>query len=89
MNIGDIAIIPFTLAITQGLKSIFNIEGKTNQIVAFAVAMLLTMASLAISQGLLPETAIVWIKIVLSSIGGGLSAIGLFDYVRQEIVSKG
>lgn len=88
MTIGDISIIPFTLAITQGLKSIFGIEGKTNQIVAFVVATLLTILSLAISQGLLPEVVTMWLKIVVSSIGGGLSAIGLFDYVRTEITRK-
>jgi uncharacterized membrane protein len=88
MTIGDISIIPFTLAITQGLKSIFGIEGKTNQIVAFVVATLLTILSLAISQGLLPEVVTMWLKIVVSSIGGGLSAIGLFDYVRSEITRK-
>jgi uncharacterized membrane protein len=88
MTIGDISIIPFTLAITQGLKSVFGIEGKTNQIVAFVVATLLTILSLAISQGLLPEVVTMWLKIVVSSIGGGLSAIGLFDYVRSEITRK-
>ena len=88
MTIGDISIIPFTLAITQGLKSIFGIEGKTNQIVAFVVATLLTILSLAISQGLLPEVVTMWLKIVVSSVGGGLSAIGLFDYVRTEITRK-
>ena len=88
MTIGDISIIPFTLAITQGLKSIFGIEGKVNQIVAFVVATLLTVMSLAISQGLLSETVTMWLKIAVSSIGGGLSAIGLFDYVRSEITRK-
>lgn len=88
MTIGDISIIPFTLAITQGLKSIFGIEGKVNQIVAFVVATLLTVMSLAISQGLLPEVVTMWLEIAVSSIGGGLSAIGLFDYVRSEITRK-
>jgi len=88
MTIGDISIIPFTLAITQGLKSIFGIEGKVNQIVAFVVATLLTVMSLAISQGLLSEAVTMWFKIAVSSIGGGLSAIGLFDYVRSEITRK-
>lgn len=88
MTIGDISIIPFTMAITQGLKNIFGIEGKVNQIVAFVVATLLTILSLAISQGLLSEAVTMWLKIVVSSIGGGLSAIGLFDYVRSEITHK-
>lgn len=88
MTIGDISIIPFTLAITQGLKSIFGIEGKVNQIVAFVVATLLTVMSLAISQGLLSEAVTMWLEIAVSSIGGGLSAIGLFDYVRSEITRK-
>ncbi len=88
MTIGDISIIPFTMAITQGLKNIFGIEGKVNQIVAFVVATLLTILSLAISQGLLSEAVTMWLKIVVSSIGGGLSAIGLFDYVRSEITRK-
>jgi hypothetical protein len=86
MKIGDVAIIPFTLAITEGLKSIFGTKGKTNQIVAMCVATVLTFLAITIDQGLVGPQAATWIRVAVTSVGGGLSAIGLFDYVRKEIV---
>ena len=88
MNIGDIAIIPFTLAITQALKSIFGIEGKKNQIVAVCVATVLTLASLVIAQELVSPQIALWIEIVIKALGGGLSAIGLFDYISREVMLR-
>ena len=86
MEIGNVAIIPFTLAVTQALKTLFGVEGKTNQLVAVIVATVLTSLSLLIDNGVFNETTTLDIQIVTQSLVGGLSAIGLFDYVRQEFV---
>jgi len=89
MNIGDITIIPYVLGITEALKVIFGIEGKTNRIVALVVATVLSFASLIINQQLVSPQVALWIEIVIQAVGGGLSAIGLFDYVAREVVRKG
>jgi len=88
MNIGDIAIIPFTLAITQAIKDLFGVEGKTNKIVAVCVATILSLLSAVIQQGLVSAETALWIKMVVGSLGGGLSAIGLFDYIRSEVTYR-
>ena len=88
MNIGDIAIIPFTLAITQAIKDLFGVEGKANKIVALAVATVLVALSSIIKQELVTPEVAMWIKLVVVSVGGGLSAIGAFDYVREELTFK-
>ena len=88
MNIGDVAIIPFTLGITQAIKDLFGIEGKANKIVAVCVATVLVALSSIIQQELVTAEAVMWIKLIVGSIGGGLSAIGLFDYVRAEVTRR-
>ena len=88
MNIGDVAIIPFTLGITQALKELFGVEGKANKIVAVVVATVLVLLSSVIQQELVSPEVALWIKMVVGSLGGGLSAIGIFDYVRSEITRR-
>lgn len=83
MSIGPIAIAPLTLAITQALKTIFGIDGKTNRIVALVVATLLTFSAIITQQSLVSPEVAMWIEVVVSSVAGGLSAIGLFDYVKE------
>lgn len=83
MNIGDIAIAPLTLAITQALKNIFGITGKANQIVALIVATVLTFSAIVIQQELVSPEVAMWVRVIIQSVGGGLSAIGLFDYIRE------
>lgn len=86
MQIGDIAVVPFTLAITQALKTLFGVEGKWNIGVAIIVASILTVASQAINLELIAPQVALWVEITIRSLSVGLSAVGLFDYVRQEIV---
>lgn len=88
MKIGDIAIIPLTLAITQALKNIFGIDGKTNQIVALCVAFVLAFMSFANQQALVPPEIMTWVEVVVMALVGGLSAIGTFDYVRDEVAQR-
>jgi hypothetical protein len=88
MQIGNIAIIPFTLAVTQALKNLFNIDGKANQLVAIGVATILTSISLLIKNEIIVGQTALIVEIVMHSLVGGLSAIGLFDYAREEWVDR-
>lgn len=85
-NIGPIGVAALTLAITQGIKEIFGVEGKKNQLIAVVVGIVLTSLSYGISNQLIPVEAVPYIEWVVVAIGGGLSAIGLFDLFTSETV---
>ena len=84
MNINGVSIAAFTLAMTQAIKSIFGVEGKWNQVVAIVIATTLTGIGMSIEQGLFSPEAVTAIEIVVTSLVGGLSAIGLFDLGKQS-----
>lgn len=85
-NIGPIGVAALTLAITQGIKEIFGVDGKKNQLVAVIVGIILTSLSYGISNQLIPVEAVPYIEWAVVAIGGGLSAIGLFDLFTSETV---
>lgn len=87
-NIGPIGVAALTLAITQGVKEIFGIEGKKNQVVAVVVGIILTSLAYGVSTQLIPVEAVPYIEWAVMSVGGGLSAIGLFDFVKTDILGK-
>lgn len=87
-TIAGFSIAALTLGITQGVKSIFDIKGKTNQIIAIIVGFVLTSLAQGISNSLIPVNAIPYIEWLIISIGGGLSAIGVFDFIKSEILNK-
>lgn len=82
-TIGTIPVAALTLAITQALKELFNIEGNTNRVVALVIATLLTFASAAIELESFTLTPAQWVELVVRSIAGGLAAIGAFDYSKE------
>ena len=84
MNINGVSIAAFTLAMTQAIKSIFGVEGKWNQVVALVIATTLTGLGMSIEKGLFGPDAVMVIEIAVTSLVGGLSAIGLFDLGKQS-----
>ncbi|MFA5166584.1 MAG: hypothetical protein WC449_04825 [Candidatus Paceibacterota bacterium] len=85
-NIGPIGVAALTMAITQGVKEIFGIDGKKNQLVAVIVGIVLTSLSYGISNQLIPAVAVPYIEWAVVALGGGLSAIGLFGLFTKETV---
>jgi hypothetical protein len=85
-NIGPISIAALTIAITQGIKNVFGVDGKANQIVAIITGIVLTSLYYGIANGLIPVEAVPYIEWAVVSIAGGLSAIGLFDLFTNETV---
>ena len=84
MNINGVSIAAFTLAVTQAIKNIFGVEGKWNQVIALCTAIALTAISKAVESDLFSPQAVMVIDIIVTSLVGGLSAIGLFDLGKQS-----
>ena len=85
MEIGTIEIVALTLALTEALKSIFNVQGKWNRVVSLVIGIVLTSISYGISNGLVQPEYIPYIEWFVISIAGGLGAIGLFDFASKEL----
>lgn len=84
MYIGDIAIIPLTLATVEGVKSILGTKGKTNQLIAVLVGIILAIASQVVTEQLVSADVALWIEIITKSLSYGLAAIGLFDLALRN-----
>jgi hypothetical protein len=61
------------------------VQGKWNQLVAVFVGMLLTAIAYGINYNLIPENLVSYVQWVIISFGGGLSAIGVFDFIKYEL----
>jgi hypothetical protein len=85
MEIGAVGVIALTLAITQAVKMIFGVEGKWNRLVALVIGSALAGLSYSIENGLIVESAFPYIEMIVLSIAYGLSAIGLFDFTKEEL----
>jgi hypothetical protein len=81
-SIGTVDVAFLVLAITQAVKAIFGVEGKANQIVALLTGILLVGVSYGMQEGLIDPAYIPHIKWAVTSLAGGLSAIGLYEFIK-------
>lgn len=86
--IAGLGIAGLIAGITNGLKSVFEIDGKTNQVVAMITGLILTSLAYGIEQDLIIQTAIPYIEWLIVSVGGGLSAIGMYDFIKTDVLGK-
>lgn len=86
--IAGLGVAGLVAGITNGLKNVFGIEGKANQVVAMVVGLILTSLAYGIDQGLIVQTAVPYIEWLVISIGGALSAIGMYDFVKTDLLGK-
>ncbi len=82
-TIGTINVALLVLAITQGVKAIFGVEGKANQLTALGVGLVLVGISHGISEGLINPIYVPYIDWAVKAVGGGLSAIGLYEFGKR------
>lgn len=87
-TLAGLGVAALTLGVTNGVKSLFNLSGKTNQSVAIITGIIFTSLSYGISNGLIAQDFIPYVEWVVISIAGGLSAIGVFDFVKTDLMSK-
>ena len=85
LHIGTVGVMAMTLAVTEALKNIFGVQGKWNQLVAIAIGSLLTAIAYGINNQLLPTDFVPYVQWLVISFGGGLSAIGVFDFIKYEL----
>lgn len=85
MDITNVATISaMTLAITEAIKQIFNVPGKWNKAIAVLTGSILMGLFYGLNNNLFPVAAIPYINLILYGLGGGLSAIGLYDFTTKE-----
>lgn len=88
LHIGPVGVMAMTLAVTEALKNIFSVQGKWNQLVAVLVGMVLTAIAYGVNNQLLPIDFVPYVQWLVISFGGGLSAIGVFDFIKNEVLNK-
>ena len=87
-TLAGLGVAALTLGVTNGIKSLFNLDGKTNQSVAIVTGIIFTSLSYGISNGLIAQDFIPYAEWFTISVAGGLSAIGVFDFVKTDLMSK-
>lgn len=79
-QIGIVVVPLLVVGITQGVKTLLGVEGKANAAVALGAGFVLTGLSYGITQGLISEQVTVYIEWLITSLAGGLAAIGVYDF---------
>lgn len=82
-EIGGISVIVLVIGIVEAAKK-WGVSGRGCQVMAMTLGAVLIGLSQALTQGLIPETAIPWINIVVLGLGGGLAASGVFDVLKKN-----
>jgi hypothetical protein len=84
-NIGTVDVALLVLAVTQGVKALFGVEGKANQAIAFGVAFVLVAISHGTQQELIPSEWIPFIEWFVKALSGALAAIGVFEFGKRGV----
>jgi len=82
-TIGTVDVALLVLAVTQGVKALFGVEGKANMGIAFGVGLVSVAVSHGIGQGLIPAEAVPYIEWGFKSVAGAFSAIGVYDFGKR------
>ena len=82
-QIGMVEVAALVLGITQGIKAIFDVEGKAAIVTAFGVGFVSVAISHGIGEGLIPAEWVPWIDLVYTSLAGALAAIGAYSFGKR------
>ena len=82
-QIGMVEVAALVLGITQGVKALFGVEGRTNQFIAFGAGLVLVALEHGITEGLISPEATVYIEWAVKSLGGALAAIGVYSFGKR------
>lgn len=83
--IGGIAVAVFILGIVEAAKE-FGVQGKASRALALGLGVFFVGLAGAISQGLIPAEAVVWVELAVTAIAGGLAAMGYYDLGKRLFV---
>ena len=80
--IGGVSVIVLVLGIVELAKR-WGLNGMGCEILAVGLGAFFVALSQAIEGGMVPANLIPWINIVVIGIGGGLAAMGLYDFSKR------
>lgn len=80
--IGGVALAPLILGIVEAAKQ-FGVNGKGSQVLSLALGVFFVGLYQAMSQSLIPEAYVPYITWGVTSVAGGLAAMGLYDFAKK------
>ena len=85
LAIGGVALIPLVIGLVEFSKKMGN-KGRGLEILALACGIVAAGTWGAIQQGLIPEAALPWVRVVFIALGGGIAsvaAMGNYDLIKR------
>ena len=64
----------------------FGVTGKGSRILACFLGFFFYGLSFALDQALIPQVAHIWIKLVVFSLSGSMSAMGYYDLAKRSVL---
>ena len=80
--IGGVAVIALVFGVVEAAKE-FGVTGKASRVLALVLAGLFIGIAQADAQELLSEDAMAFVKLIVGTLAGTLSAMGLYDFSRK------
>ena len=86
LTIGGVALSILIFGMVEALKS-FGLEGNKNRVAALLIGFIIVGVYAADQEGVISEQAMVWVRIFLTALAGGLSAMGFYSFQKNRIES--
>lgn len=83
--IGGIGVAALIFGIVEAAKGL-GISGKGSQLLALIVGFVLTGTSQAITSGMIPTDIVPYVELVVTSLAGGLAAMGYYDFIKKKVL---
>ena len=80
--IGGIAVAALIIGIVEAAKE-FGLQGKGCQALALVLGFFFVGLAYGIQEALIPELYVPYIVWVVTSLAGGLSAMGYYDFAKR------
>ncbi len=81
-SIAGISIALLIVGIVEAAKQ-FGVKGKGSMALAMGLGVFFVGLAQALTQSLIPLAAVVWIKLAVTALAGGLAAMGYYDFARR------
>ena len=83
IGIGGVTIVALVIGIVEALKD-FGVNGKYSKPAAFVVSFALVGVAMAMSEGMISESAIPYIELLVKSLAFALGATGYYDLYKKR-----
>ena len=85
-TIGVVVVPLLIIGIVEALKE-FGIQGQGSRIAALVLGVFFTGLAIAVSEGFIPENVQPYVLWVVSSIAGGLDAMGYYKLFKRAVLT--